>query len=453
MTPPPRRSALTVSGRWAKGALALVLGGGVGALCVKVVVPFMTEHSEIVLPFAVSNAAASAGWFAVAEAVFGMEALLGVSRRLPVVGAGVGLLTAVSSPVLWPSAFRLFWSEDLRQLVFNGEEHDWIAAVYRELFLPVAVPVSVLAGSTLEVVLRPLLRFSDKTRLAGPTALVAVYGSALAYFLLCSSDPEDFWWELRRSKHGELISVNAKSGKVEHDGGRRAEVAAEKRGVFENIHLAQAVVVALQELFGGGRPPRESPGPVTVFERADMSLRTIKERAELFSLIDALVRRKYLELEVQRAREQRRPSSELERELTEADSLIRRQFSVNSPSQLLADCELALSLIRGARGLETDAEELDRVLSRISSQQSGYFTSRSSINPQARHAMDLLLANLGMLEGELRRELGYSIAPTASSPTGGAAPPTKASYIPTIAWVAAGVGIGALLFVHMSGTR
>ena len=447
--------------------LALALGGGVGALCVQVALPFLAEHSEIVLPFAASNAAASSFWFAVAEGLFGIRALLGAhnpaltflgaTARLPVVGAGVGLLTAVTSPALWPSAFRLFWSEDLRQLVFNGEEHDWIAAVYRELLIPVAMPVSVLAGSTLEVLLRPLIQLSERSRVVGPTALVAVYGGAIAYFVACRSDPDDFWWELRRSKLGELISVNAKTGSVAHDGGRRAEVAAGKRSVFENIHLVQAAVAYLRQLLGGGRVSSGGigvqTGPVTVFETADMSLRTIRERAALFVLVDALVRRKHLELELDRARSQRRPVIDIKRELREVDTLVQRQFSVSSPAQLLADCEIALSLRRGvAEGRAIPADEWDASQRRILSQQSGLFTSRSSVSPQARHAVDLLLANLGILEGELERELGYTVAARADHQPGPVtfAKPRSVSFVSPLTLTAVGVGIGAVVFLYAS---
>ena len=448
-----------------KGVLAVALGGGVGALCVQVALPFMAEHSEIILPFAASNAAASATWFAVVEGLFGLRALMGAHNpaltfmgatvRLPVVGAGIGLLTAVTSPALWPGAFRLFWSEDLRQLVFNGEEHDWIAAVYRELLIPVALPVSILAGSTSEVLLRPLIQLSERSRVVGPTALIAVYGSAVAYFVACRSDPDDYWWELRRSKLGELISVNAKTGKVAHDGGRRAETAAGKRSVFENIHLAQAAVSYLRQLLGGRGSAdgfRAETAPVTVFETADMSLRTIKERAVLFALVDAMVRRKHLELEIDRAREQRRPVFELERELRETDSLIQRQFSVSSPAQLITDCELALALRRSAsEGRAVPADEWDAVQRRVLSQQSGLFTTRSSVSTQARRAVDLLLANLGMLEGELQRELGYTVGARAEDPPARSAAPAKRStFVSPLTLAAAGVGIGALVFFYTS---
>ncbi len=142
-------------GHVVKNSLALIFGGGIVHICLNYVGPFLLEHSEIVLPFSLSNSVCSAFWYCLAESALGVEGLLAMSpalsvgaftMQLPLVGAAIGVLTAVTAPFLWPHAFKLCWSDDLSALVFR-EGPEWITSAYLEILLPVGLPVAILAGN------------------------------------------------------------------------------------------------------------------------------------------------------------------------------------------------------------------------------------------------------------------------------------------------------------------
>ena len=49
---------------------------------------------------------------------------------LPVGGAVIGVLAAVTAPLLWPAATRLCWSPDLRDFLLGGDDPAWLLDAY-----------------------------------------------------------------------------------------------------------------------------------------------------------------------------------------------------------------------------------------------------------------------------------------------------------------------------------
>jgi len=123
----------TAAGQVVKYIVGLVIGGGAIELTWNYIGPFLRDHSELVLPFALSNGISSAFWYTVAELTLGLDTLMltasaatlegaaatasaaGLAHtvvtsfksgkllsRLPVAGAVVGTLTALTSPLIWP---------------------------------------------------------------------------------------------------------------------------------------------------------------------------------------------------------------------------------------------------------------------------------------------------------------------------------------------------------------
>jgi hypothetical protein len=178
----------TEAGRAAKFIVGSLIGGGSLTLVYEYIGPFLRDHSEIVLPFALANALSSGFWYTLSEAVFGVEVLMGsVSavaagtrvasvtemvageqvikfiKRLPLAGTAVGILTAVTAPLLWPMMFDICWGSSLRELILGSRDIDgptllrsnWLVDAYSNFTLPLAVPVGAVAGATLHTVLQP----------------------------------------------------------------------------------------------------------------------------------------------------------------------------------------------------------------------------------------------------------------------------------------------------------
>ena len=74
-----------------------------------------------------------------------------MAARLPFAGTVVGLLTAVTAPLLWPSMIDLCWEDSLKQLVLGKQElvkktplnSNWLMDTYWNYGMPVGVPVGV----------------------------------------------------------------------------------------------------------------------------------------------------------------------------------------------------------------------------------------------------------------------------------------------------------------------
>ena len=131
----------TLTGQAVKYVVGVVIGGGSVKLMIDYVIPFLAQNSNLVAPFALANAAASMFWYAVAEATFGLDALVAGRLGLPflkpllenwkslsliaprliagpgMAGPAIGALTAITCPFLWPIAFDLCWNNELKKLV------------------------------------------------------------------------------------------------------------------------------------------------------------------------------------------------------------------------------------------------------------------------------------------------------------------------------------------------
>jgi hypothetical protein len=162
----------TPLGQAAKAGTALLIGGGVVKLIVGYAWPALRDHADLVLPFAVSNGVACMAWQAVLEAAIGLEALATVTSseavkrifpmlfeipfmkpllqmlmNLPLGGALLGLLTAVTAPLLWPYAVDLIWEPKLKRFLLGGDSILWLQDAYYSTIGVVGIPVGVLSGT------------------------------------------------------------------------------------------------------------------------------------------------------------------------------------------------------------------------------------------------------------------------------------------------------------------
>lgn len=161
----------TPLGQLFKATTALVIGGGVVKLIVEYAWPALRDHADLVLPFAVCNGVACMFWQGVLEAGIGLEALatvtspeavkkifpllfeipfmrplLQVLMNLPLGGAFLGLLTAVTAPLLWPYALDFMWEPNLKKFLLGGDSVLWLQDAYYSAIGVVGIPVGVLSG-------------------------------------------------------------------------------------------------------------------------------------------------------------------------------------------------------------------------------------------------------------------------------------------------------------------
>ena len=86
-------------GQKIKYLIGIFIGGSGVTLTYNYLIPFLRDHSDFILPFAISNAVASSAWYAVAEYTFGLEAMLGTVSMAQLTAAGIPaeLLTFLSN--------------------------------------------------------------------------------------------------------------------------------------------------------------------------------------------------------------------------------------------------------------------------------------------------------------------------------------------------------------------
>ena len=226
----------TSMGRVSKFVVGVILGGGGITLMNAVVLPFVRDQSDFILPFALSNATAASFWYGLGEYTFGIDVMTGIASlesftesklimdimsklgpRIPIAGACIGGLTAITAPLLWPLAFHLCWSKDLKELILK-DNASWPSDLYMCFVLPLGLPIGVVAGSTLHLFLRPFIVGMESvawTR-SSLTLLVILSGCAGVYFGMNKSLEKELYWELRiNPKTGARYSRNETTGEEE----------------------------------------------------------------------------------------------------------------------------------------------------------------------------------------------------------------------------------------------
>lgn len=147
--------------------LRIMMYGGTGVLlsfAVRDLLPFMYQHAPLLAPFALVNAAVAGAMYTVLDVVKGgPQSLLKLGRWTrvsgsfvwPVVGVGIGLVTAVLAPYLYLDTCLWHFGVEL--------EPDDLAAVRRfyprvvDTLLPVSAFTGAVAGAIIQPAITPLL--------------------------------------------------------------------------------------------------------------------------------------------------------------------------------------------------------------------------------------------------------------------------------------------------------
>jgi len=386
--------------------LTILAGGGITTVMALWVLPFHLNNSEWILPFALSNAITAGGFYTCLELAFSFPAVL----KLPWLGAGLGCVTATTAPLIWPYIFPLCFAEDFLDAAFppnegqNNVNHRlrWLRTVYYELLIPVAMPISILAGTALQAVLVPLST-GGVTQPQGWFVCGALGAVFVSYHLLCRGNTDDYWFERRMDKNGVARSVNLKTQLILDDGGTKGDEAVVKREVFDWLLAVQQHFDFFHDFFRqkGLSEAYQTPGGEALILRGEvmhrlkndggvkttepttadvLTLSVAKSRSVLYPLIDALVRYKHIQL----------GSGAEKDKLHLLGANLRNTYQIDNVEGFIVDCE---DVLIGGKSSDAAARR---------------------IAAHSHPATALLSKNLLLLQEELQAELGYLVGQESS---------------------------------------
>jgi hypothetical protein len=215
---------------------------------------------------------------------------------VPFGGPAIGVLTAATAGYLYPVMAYALWPSDLQQVMGpsleEGDENSpasfsWMVDAHHLFFLPVSLPVSLLAGFGMHQLLAPVLlgnvRGYSWVSVSVPL-LAAVAGASAFYYTKCGVfDTRAMFWERRVDfKTGAHYSHNVKTGE------RAAGVGAAARSRVAG--QGAALFRTLRQRWG-------APAEDSTWLPADLPVHLLDRHQRLHLLVDSLVRLRYLQLE------------------------------------------------------------------------------------------------------------------------------------------------------------
>jgi hypothetical protein len=216
-----------------KGVLTVLIGGSAVTLVFNYVLPYTVQYSDIIAPFALANGAACAFWYTLAELVYGLDALaarplvtsipstftIGFLRNLSVVGGGIGVLTALTAPLVWTTFADMCWPKELREYLLGKESYPlWLLDMYYSYTMPLIVPVGFVSGVALQTLMQPIV-VGTYGLAWGVSALplMCAFVATGGYMLLKPTEPRinDFMWIARADPiTGRNISTNIRTNEI-----------------------------------------------------------------------------------------------------------------------------------------------------------------------------------------------------------------------------------------------
>lgn len=423
----------TVTGYYLKNVVTVFGGGGTTFLMYSHVIPFFRDHSDFVLPFAISNGITAGFWFMMGELAVGLPFMAGVASiealsstfpafimaffvtpagtsllagGLPIGGVVIGALTALTAPYLWPFAFSICWDDNTKAFILGGDSL-WLVDLCQSFLMPITIPVGIVSGLSMHLALKKSILGTPGipwTKGGTLPTLLGLCGTTFAYFYLLRPLPNDFMWEARMDHiTGETISFNPIT-LIAKDDVRLSVNAEMKREFASRVHeLRQSLGLARQEAITNVKThvPSNLDGPVTI--------NNLKDRKDAFRIIDILVRLKHLRAESS----SKSTSSEHIQKLRE---LAAAKVGITDLDAFMHAVELAvIAKRRKATGKEStpavDDEESLRLCDELKNSLLT-FRGKSENGSSSDNGLKVLSENLPVLELELFNKLGYIVADT-----------------------------------------
>lgn len=208
-----------------------LIGGSTITLFVNYALPLLKQYSDLVAPFALANGVACSLWYSLAELYFGLDTLLlmttpgallpqslqiGFLKKVSTIGGLLGVLTALTAPLLWSTCMDICWTQELKSYLLGGDSVMWLLDVYYSFSVPLAIPIGFVSGMAMQTMLQSLVTGSHGvgwTVTALPMLLAVCTASAL-YFWTSESRMNDFFWVQRMdARTGKIGSCNTRTGK------------------------------------------------------------------------------------------------------------------------------------------------------------------------------------------------------------------------------------------------
>lgn len=404
------RRLISAYGRGVTLTSTILLGGGIVRLVLEYLVPFVAQHGDLIAPFALANGLAASVCYAGLEAHFGLSGmvaqanvaawgsrLMGGSPLLgnmplmvPIGGVAVGLLTGALAPFLWPLTIRVCWPEELRMAALRDGTTFQLIDLYFSWCLPVAVPVSLLAGYALHIALASTLTGSATSLPWQQSALPLFVGLSLAglsYFLLCvPALSECFWSERLDAQTGEAYSFNLRTG-ARTSSIEAALHASETRALLSVLHEIQVPVLGrLRKAWWQSNRSQDEPAGKAALApltppfgmrsnggQPDLRLIDASPQADLTLLIDMLARAQVLRIDLAIAR-----GTDGSHDQEELAMLRLNSLSSMAASRLGVDLDVLLSDVRAIIGARRRLERYSTAAT----------SSRSSRGVRARQAAE-----------------------------------------------------------------
>jgi hypothetical protein len=320
--------------------------------------------------------------------------LSSIITHLPVAGPVIGILTAVSSPLLWPFFFDFFWGQDLKQFILEDNKV-WIMDYYLMLLWSVGIPISVFSGLALQVFLRSIITGSltSNWRYSSLPYLISASLVCLWYKERCSTPVTEYSWELRIDPFTGLNrSYNIITQRYDSDP-EYGKKSAAKRYYLELFHYIREPLL----LFANRNPytdKKRKTSEVSIgnivadynIQNRNLNLETMKLREKLFAVIDLLVLMKNTDL----------GSSPMQR--TQTVKLINSQLyekGLKDIERLLLGAEMAIITHSDEKKM-TQLSELKEQMLKLSFSGEGEFL------------IEILLQNIEELDIIFKTELHYS---------------------------------------------
>ena len=435
----------TAAGLCLKYVVGFFGGGGVISILYNYVCPFLRDHSNFVLPFAIANGITSAFWFLVGESAFGLPFMSGVisveilkkalptvvssiflspagglvTSGLPIGGAVVGALTALTAPFLWPFAFEICWDDNLRGLILDGDSL-WLVDLYQYFGVAIGLPVGIISGLSMHYTLISAIIGTPgvpwvKTSLP---ILGVLIGISSTYFYFFQTPSSDFMWEIRMDHAtGEMVSYNPTTNTTKK-GTVHATAAEFQRDFAASVHaLRQPLKFLENKIFLREEKERIVAG-------GPASIEGFRHRKDLYEVIDYLVRLKHLQLQANKTDYQRDVEAlnitaaktvgidDLEGFLKSVElAVIAQRISIDNTTTSGEAVPGSQAKTESSEGTLTRKRTVSDLSEKLKMDGASYCNSRNSTSVKK---VSALFDSLSVLENELFDKLQFKIADTCA---------------------------------------
>lgn len=423
----------TVTGYYLKNVVTVFGSGGTTFLMYNHVIPFFRDHSDFVLPFALSNGIAAGFWFLMGELAVGLPFMAGVASiealsstfpafimaffvtpagtsllagGLPIGGVVIGALTALTAPYLWPFAFNICWDDNTKAFILGGDSL-WLVDFCQSFLTPITLPVGIISGLSMHLALKksilgvPGIPWSKGRSL--PT-LLGLCGTTFAYFYLLRPLPSDFMWEARIDHTtGETISFNPIT-LIAKDDVRLSVNAESKRNFASGVHELRQSLGLAKATDTKVTGPSNLDGPVTI--------KNLNDRKDAFGIIDILVRLQHLRNESSSSSSSSTSSANIQK----LKELAASKVGITDLDAFLHTVELAIIAKRrkesGKESASLPAANEEESCKLCEELKNSLLTFRTQNGSSSDNGLKVLSENLSVLELELFNKLGYTVADT-----------------------------------------